>query len=328
MKHRTSTHVKKLPAIAGFLILSHLPLLAQNPPSQPIAESPASAANEEALRTLGAAADQYVIAFNNRNAAGIAAMFVPDGVIAGSNEVTLTGRSEIEAYHQKLFSGEKVPQMALEATDVHFVTPEMAIENGVVYLTNDADEPVRSIGYTTIHAKQADGTWLMAASRSFPEVITPAEQIKPLHWMIGEWTLEGDTGVRIDMTMHLDDSGNFILGEALVSDPSNEALTIQLRIGWNPATSSVYWWTFDSEGGNASGHWVHSGSEWITHTTGITADAEPNSSTQRIHQDGDAMEWVATQRVLAGKIQPDVSFRFVRRAPDAAALIEADANGE
>jgi hypothetical protein len=201
----------------------------------------------------------------------------------------------------------------------------VAIEEGLVHLTLASEEPVQSVGYTVTHVKQADGTWLMASSSSLSEVSTPAEQIKPLHWMIGEWTLEGEDGMRIDMVIDLDGRENFLLGEALITDAGQAAQSTSLRIGWNPATSSVYWWTFDSEGGNASGPWARRGDEWVVQTTGITADAEATASSRTLIRDGDTMVWIATERMLAGEALPDLIYRFVRRAPDPLSLLSPEA---
>ena len=211
----------------------------------------------------------------------------------------------------------------MEASTVHSIAPDVAIEEGLVHLTLADDEPVRSIRYNVAHVQQDDGSWLMASSRSSSEVTAPSELLKPLHWLIGEWTLESELGVRIDMVIDLDDRENFLLGEARVTDTMGDAQTISLRIGWNPATSSVYWWTFDSEGGNAAGPWMRRGDQWVLLTTGITSDAEASFSSQSVVHEGDTMVWIATQRMLAGEAQPDLTYRFVRRAPDPLSLLNS-----
>jgi hypothetical protein len=71
----------------------------------------------------------------------------------------------------------------------------------MIPLTIAGDEPVRSISYTATHAKQADGSWQIAASHNQSETTTPAEQIRPLHWMIGEWTLESEDEGTITLVM-------------------------------------------------------------------------------------------------------------------------------
>jgi uncharacterized protein (TIGR02246 family) len=328
MKSRNSFPHKTLTVIALLCAASLPDLAAQDAPTEQPAVANGQAGIEDALEPLCKAAERFVAAFNNRDAAAIAALFTPLGEIVGSDGETRGGRQAIEDYYRGLFAAEMVPRIALEASAVEFIAAGVAIEEGLVHLTLAADEPVRSIGYTVTHSKQTDGSWLMAASRSLMEATTPAERIKPLHWMIGEWTLESEDGVRIDMVINLDDRNNHLLGEALVTDPGNGSQTINLRIGWNPATSSVFWWTFDSDGGNASGPWARKGDEWVISTTGITADAEASAASQTLVRDGDSMVWTATQRMLAGEVQPDLIYRFVRRAPDPLALLGPGAAGE
>jgi uncharacterized protein (TIGR02246 family) len=328
MKNRTPHHRKVLPAIALLCVISLPKLPAQDAPAEPPAAEQAQAGIDDVLVSLGKAAERFVGAYNSRDAAAIAALFTPLGEIVAKDGETLGGRQAIEDYYRGLFSGEKIPMIALEASDVQIIAPGEAIEHGLVHLTLADDEPVRSINYAVTHIKQADGSWLMAASHSLSEVTTPSEQLKPLHWMIGEWTLESQDGLRIDMVIDLDVRENHLLGEALVTDTMGDAQSINLRIGWNPATSSVYWWTFDSEGGNASGTWLRRGDEWVIHTTGITADAEASASSQTLVRDGDTMVWIATQRMLAGEARPDFTYRFVRRAPDPLSPLTSEAAGE
>lgn len=325
MNKRIPFHHLVLPSITLFCA-GTLPLLpAQGVPPVSAATKDAETGIDENLGALGDVAERYVTAFNGKDAEAIAAMFTPTGEIIGIHGDILGGRRAIRDYHRDLFAGEQVvPLLALEATDVRMIAPGIAVEEGVVHLTTAEDEPVRSISYTVTHTRQADGSWLMASSRSLSEVTMPSERIKPLHWLVGDWTLESADGMRIDMVIDLDERENFLLGEALVTDAMGDAQTTNLRIGWNPATSSVYWWTFDSEGGNASGSWARSGDEWVVTSTGITAGAEIASSSQTLVRDGDTMAWIATQRMLAGEAQADLTYRFVRRAPDPLSLLNPE----
>jgi len=312
-------------AIALLMTVSLPHARANEAPEAPTAETgqtAGEAAMHASVESLALAAERFVEAFNNRNAAGIATLFLPFGEIIRMDGGTVSGRGEIEAYYAGVFEAEVVPQIALEAKAVHFVTGEVAVEDGLVHLTVGEDEPVQSVSYSVTHIKQADGSWLIATSREKLEVTPPSERIKPLHWLIGEWTLEGGEGLRIDMVIDLDDRGNYLLGEALITDASEGAQSTTLRIGWNPATSSVYWWTFDSEGGNSSGRWARSGDGWFLQVTGVTSEAEASSSVQSLVREGDAMVWRATHRQLAGEALPDMNYRFVRRAPDPVSLLD------
>ena len=270
------------------------------------------------VESLGKAATRFVAAFNQKDAAAIAALFVETGEIVTRDGDTIHGREDIEARYKEIFAEDEVPQIALEASSVRMVAPGVAIEDGVIHFTTKEDEPVKSISYSATQVKQADGSWLIASTRDQLEVTPPSEYIKPLAWMEGEWTYEGDDGVTMALVMDLDESGNYLLGEAVTTDTDGDSQNTSIRIGWNPATSSVYWWTFDSAGGNASGPWTRTANGWSIRTTGVTADAETNSASQKLSRDGDdTIVWNSTDRTMGGDAQPDISIRFVRRAPDA-----------
>jgi uncharacterized protein (TIGR02246 family) len=318
-------HLRR-PLVAALVAL----LPAVSPAQEPVAPAvpPAGEVSTEDadVESLGKAAARFVAAFNAKDAATIASLFLPDGEMVGRDGEAYRGRENIEARYREIFEGEAVPQIALEASSIHLAAPGVAIEEGVVHFTVSESEPVKSIRYTATQVKQPDGTWLIASTRDQLEVTPPSEHLKPLGGLVGEWTYEGDDSVRTELAMDLDESGNFLIGEAVATNADGDIQTISVRIGWNPATSSLFWWTFDSDGGNASGQWTRSGDGWLIRTSGITADAETNAATQKLTFDGeDTAIWSSTDRVLAGETLPDAEVRFVRRAPDPDTLAEAPA---
>ncbi len=312
-----------LPAIA--LLFAASPSRSSAQEETP-AEAVEAAADDADVESLAKAAARFVTAFNAKDAAAIAALFLPSGEIIGRDGDEIRGREEIEAHYKEIFAGDAVPQVALEASSVHLIAAGVAVEHGVIHFTTSESEPVKSIGYSATQIKQPDGSWLIASTTDQLEVTPPSEHLKPLGGLVGEWTYEGEDGVRTELAMDLDDSGNFLLGEAVATDAEGDIQTISLRLGWNPATSSLFWWTFDSDGGNASGQWTRSGDDWLIRTSGITADAETNAATQKLTFDGDdTIIWSSSDRVLAGEALPDAAIRFVRRAPDADPQPLADA---
>lgn len=323
MKARSYRRV--LPALAFLLAAPAHRCLAQEGTAAK-ADAPAVVIEDADIESLGKAAERFVAAFNAKDAAAIAGFFLPTGEIISRNGDEIRGRDEIKAHYEEVFAAETVPQIALEASSVRIVSPGVAIEDGIVHITTADDQPVKSVSYSVTQIKQPDGSWLIASSRDHLEVTPPSEHLKPLAWLAGEWTYEGADGVRMDLAIDLDPSGNFLLGEAAATDSAGDVQNTSLRIGWNPATSSVFWWTFDSDGGNASGQWTRSGDGWLVRTSGITADGETNAATHKIAMDGgDTILWSATDRVRAGETLPDVDLRFVRRAPDPEPLPLAEA---
>ena len=270
------------------------------------------------MESLGKSAERFVEAYNKKDAAAVAALFLSTGEIIGRDGEVIRGREEIEARYREIFEDEEVPGIALEASEVRVVAPGVAIEDGVIHFTHgDPSQAVKSITYSATQIKQEDGSWLIASTRDQLEVTPPSEHLRALGGLEGDWSFSSDD-LRMELTMALDESGNFLIGEAVTTDGEGDVQTTSIRIGWNPACSSVYWWTFDSAGGNAAGQWTRTGDEWLIRTSGITADAETNAATQRLSFDGeDTILWRSTDRVMGGEVQPDIEVRFVRRAPDA-----------
>lgn len=331
MKFRNHFPQVLLPAASAFVVFVFTPAQAYGQDkaagSQPAGNPQQADKPDDAIEALGLAARRFVAAYNERNAAAISGLFMPNGEIRGHDGNIISGRGEIEAFYSGIFAEDSVPGIALEASSVHFISPDIAIEDGVVHFTYAEDEPVRSISYSATQIRQADGSWLIAVSRDELEVTPPSEQIKPLRWLIGEWTLEGEDGLRVDMAIHLDDRENYLLGEALGTTAEGHAQSTSLRIGWNPATSSIHWWNFDGDGGHTTGQWTRRDDHWLIQNSGVTSTNETTSSSQSLARDGaDSMVWVATNRTVAGVTLPDISFRFVRRAPAPGSSLTNDGN--
>ncbi|WP_035611780.1 nuclear transport factor 2 family protein [Haloferula sp. BvORR071] len=319
---RTRSLARRLQPLALLLLLPFSqPSFAQEKTPAKDAGAAAAAADDgpsdTEVESLAKSAERFVESYNKKDAAGVAALFLPNAEMMTRDGETVRGRAAIEARYKDLFEDDDVPQVALEASSVRLVAPGVAIEDGVLHFTYpDASEPVKSISYSATQIKQADGGWLIASTRDQLEVTPPSEHLKPLGGLTGDWSFESDD-LRMALSMDLDASGNFLIGEAVTTDGDGDVQTTSIRIGWNPACSSIFWWTFDSEGGNASGQWTRVGNEWLIRSSGVTADAETNSATQRMSFDGeDTIVWKSTDRVMAGEAQPDIELKFVRRAPD------------
>lgn len=272
---------------------------------------------DAAVDNLATAAQKFVEAYNKKDAAAIAALFLPTGELIDRDGKSIRGRDAIAAHYKEIFEDDDVPQVALEASKVRMVTPDIVLEDGTVHFTATEDDPVRSIRYSAVQVKQPDGSWLLANTRDLEEVTPPSERIKSLQWILGDWTLESD-GTKTNISFELDESGNFIVGDAITMQANNEdeSQTSTIRIGWNPACDSVYWWTFDSEGGNSSGTWTPVGKQWLVHTSGVTADGETIVATQKLSADGkDTIVWAVSDKVIDGEPQPNKTVRFVRHAP-------------
>jgi uncharacterized protein (TIGR02246 family) len=271
---------------------------------------------------LQKAANDFVNAYNEKDAAAIAKLFTEDGELTDlSGEEITSGREEIETFYSDILADENASSIAIEVSSVRLVTPDIAIEDGKAHFTPPGENTIpRSIEYTAVLSKNSEGTWLIASSRTLRDVTDSAGQLAALSAsLIGEWTSTTDDGVRLDLAIGWDASGKFLSGETLTTTADAEPQTGSIRIGWNAAKNSIVSWMFDSKGGVIEGLWTATETGWLVRAEGTTADGETFSAVQKITTDGkDVIHWNASERVIAGEKQPVNRMRLVRQPPEVA----------
>jgi uncharacterized protein (TIGR02246 family) len=271
---------------------------------------------------LEKAAADFVIAFNKKDAAAVAALFTEQGEITDLNgEEITTGRSEIQARYEALFAASDAPMIAVEVDSVRLVGRDLAIEDGTAHLTPPGDDaPARSSTYTAVLQKSDAGIWQIASTRDLKDVTGPAGQLDELvESLKGDWTgQKGD--LRLDLAFGWDDSGKFLSGQMLATKSDAKPATTTLRFGWDGARKTISCWTFDSGGGFAKADWAPNDEGWQIRTEGTTADGETMSANQTLVFEGkDTFIWTVKDRLVDGESLPDSELRVVRRAPEPAA---------
>lgn len=272
--------------------------------------------NADKLEKLASSATAFVEAYNQGDAAGLAALFLPDGEITLADGDVVSGREEIEAFYDEVFAGEDDPQAALEAGAVRFVTPTIAIEDGTFHVTAPTGE-VASHNYTAIQVQQDDGSWLTASVRdSLEDTAPPSEKMLALEWLVGDWEVERD-GVTTWLAFDWSESGPFIDGRALTEEPGEASTAATWRIGWDARREGYVSWGFDALGGFNRSEWTATDTGWLLRTQGVTADGEDNRSTQMLEpsESGESIDWTKRDQVIGGELQPDLKVTIVRRPP-------------
>lgn len=272
--------------------------------------------NQANLDALAANASSFVEAYNRADHEALAKLFLPAGEIVLSDGELVSGREEITAFYQELFSAAQKPKAALEAGSVRFVTPGIAVEDGTLHVTKPSGEVV-SHYYTAVQVQQESGSWLTASIKDELEDQAPAsEKLIALQWLAGDWLIEKD-GTRTFLAFDWSDDGPYLDGRALTETAGEESTASTYRIGWNSARKNFVSWGFDAQGGYTKSEWTNTDEGFLLRTIGVTADGEVNQSTQTITPDDNlqGFTWASRDHTIGDEVQPDRSMRVVKRPP-------------
>ena len=282
---------------------------------------PSARAEEPAdeIAGLRQLAEDFIVSFNEKDAAAVAALFTEDGEISNQKGTALiTGREEIQTHYAEMFAEKDAPKVAIEVETVRMVGPGLAVEDGMFHFTKpDEDNPVRSDNYAAVLQKNAGGEWHIASTRILGDSTGAAGNLADLAEVLkGDWTCQsGD--LRLDMAFGWDDSGNYLIGQMLATRADAKPLSTSIRFGWDAARKTISCWTFDDEGGFAKADWTPSEEGWLVRTEGTTAEGEFMSSNQQLNfESKDVFIWAGKDRLVDGKHLPDSRLRVVRQAPE------------
>jgi uncharacterized protein (TIGR02246 family) len=297
--------------IFGSLLAISSPLLAEE---KSVAVIPDKADNPEWVK-LKTAASRYVKAFNDKDAAAVAALFADNGEILLHENLKIAGHDAIEQHYTRVFDSNHEAKVALEATSVRFVTPRLVVEEGSVhYITGDE---ISTHLYMVILALQDDGQWLIVQSRNREVTDSVAyDKLSDVEGLIGDWVASvGDNG-KFTMDFRWEPSGAWMIGRGRYVSPDTDPVTMTVRIGWNPAVDKIVSWTFDSEGGFSKAVWTESSDKWVMKALGVNGEGESTSSTQSIEVvDTESVLWSFTSRVIGDDMEDDRSIKLVKTPP-------------
>ena len=106
------------------------------------------------------AVESYTAAFNARDAKALAAHWSPEAVYINpltGNQVE--GREAITKEFEAILAELKETKLAVDVESIQFISPGVAVENGVAKLISADGQPQES-SYTAIHVRR-DGKWLL-----------------------------------------------------------------------------------------------------------------------------------------------------------------------
>jgi uncharacterized protein (TIGR02246 family) len=283
-----------LPAVA--LLLSPSPGSSQPPKNNP---------KEEAALLKNAEA--FVAAFHKGDAKALAAFWVADGDYTDQTGHHLKGRAAIEKSFAEFFAENKGLQLRINIEALRFVTPDVAIEDGVTEVIPPDGAPPSRARYTAVHVKQS-GQWRLDSVRD--AAFGPRgnyENLRGLEWAIGDWADENGKGDVARVSFAWSEGQNFIVSHFTTTFKNIAIGGGTQWIGWDPRAKGLRSWTFETDGGFGEGGWVKEGNnKWVIKSKTVLPDGKQVVATNVLtHVDADTLSWHSRERTVDGNVLPD-----------------------
>lgn len=269
------------------------------------------AADADPAAPIRAAAEQFVAAFNRGDAAAVAALFTVEGTLVDETGAVFEGQQAIQDQYAALFAERPGAQLELSIQSIRFVTPQLAVEDGVAHLRLPGLARGSAGRYTAVHVQQTAG-WRMAAVREAPVEFGSPEGLADLDWLVGTWNVElGGRQVQFSFEWIADQS--FLEGQHHVQEWDRVLASGKQIIGWDAAAGTLAMWVFHSDGGYASGHARPHADGWSFELTGVTGDGAPTRAVNILARRGDDLVWQSVERWLGGQVLPDTAEAVLKK---------------
>ncbi len=271
-------------------------------------ESRQSSPDEKAIRQ---AVTAYAEAFTRGNLEQLLVLWDPDAEYIDDSGRVTQGRKAIADLLRKNLSGLKGCKLAIDLKSVRLITPEVALLDGQATLAKSDETPVTAV------CVKKDALWRLRSLRDLSDneasaPLTPAERLKNMEWIIGEWQ-SVDATPEVHLNCHWTLNKSFILFDYRIKEGKQESTTT-MRIGWDPVNGQFHSWYFDSAGGFGEGLWTQDGNSWVSETVGVLPDGRMGTARYIARfLDHKSWQWQARNRVVDGRPLADVDVRLVRK---------------
>jgi uncharacterized protein (TIGR02246 family) len=267
-------------------------------------QSQADPKDKEAIAKKG---EMFVELFHKGDAEGLAAFWIADGEHSDESGRTLKGRKAIEAAFKEMFAAHKGLKLRVDSEALRFVTPDVAIEDGVAeVIPADGTAPTRA-RFTIVHVKQ-NGGWHISSLRNAMEAPpSNAQHLESFAWLIGNWAGERQKGELEKLSLAWTKNKNFIAGSFSTSARDVSLSKVEVRIGWDPVAKRVRSWSFDDSGAFGESSWTPEPKKLVAKSTLVLPDGKKAAATFIISAvDADTIALDVRDRTVGDERLPDV----------------------
>ncbi len=286
----------------GFFLLTSLVAAAAQAQTAPTDDGPA--------KQFVAA---YVKAWNAGDTAALGRMWADDGELIDPQGRTIDRKALVASRLAKSEGARPVLSISLEK--VRLLDPNVAMVDGESQLATPQGSVIQTTQFSGLLVRN-DGTWRIrmirhVSSRQSGQA-PPAEPLKELAWMVGEWAGMGN-GMRAHASASWDLGNRYIVTRFEYEPENGDPFDAEVRAGWDPEASSLKSWYFDSRGGVSTTIWQKNGDHWLGTVTGTRSDGQSFAGTMAVTQiDNDSYLRTLSNMKVGGQTMPDQELRMFR----------------
>jgi uncharacterized protein (TIGR02246 family) len=259
---------------------------------------PDRAADKQAIDKL---IQEQIQAFNNRDAAAVAANWTTDAEYLRNDGDPVRGREAIQKGYAEFFKTLKgKPRAEVQVDNLRFPSADTAVSEVTLRLRNEQGDVIGSSWRNTLLVRE-DGKWRVAMVQEWDRDNSMDDSLKDLEWLIGTWRM--DTKDRdATTTYEWDENKTFIRGKYTVKQGGKLAESGMQMFGKDNAEGGIRSWVFQSDGGFGDGLWTREGKKWTVDFEGVTADGKKLTATVvYLRVDPDTFTWQSVQQTVDGQ---------------------------
>ena len=242
-----------------------------------------------------------VQAFNNRDAAAVAANWTDEAEYVRNDGDPVRGRAEIQKGYAEFFKTVKgKPTVEVQTDNLRFTSADTAISEVTLRLKNEQGQVIASSWRNTLVVRE-DGQWKVALVQEWDRDNALDDKLKDLEWLIGTWRMDVKDR-EVTITYEWDENKTFVRGKSTARQGDKVVESGTQMFGQDNADGGIRSWVFQSDGGFGDGLWTRDGKNWSVDFGGVTPDGKRVAATvQYVRVDANTFTWQAVQQTVDGQ---------------------------
>jgi len=244
---------------------------------------------------------ENIQAFNNRDAAALAANWTAEGEYIRNDGQAIRGRAEIQKGYADFFKTLKgKPKLEVQTDGIRFTSADTAISEVTLRLKNEEGESIASSWRNTLAVREG-GQWKVAMVQEWDRDHGLDVSLKELDWLIGTWHVAAKDR-EVTTVYEWDEKKVFIRGKYTVKEKDKVLESGTQMIGKDNAAGAIHSWVFQSDGGFGDGLWTREGNKWSVDFYGVTPEGSELTATAiYVHLNANTYTWQSVNQAVNGE---------------------------